>query len=575
MKAVRRLLPLLILPWVLSAASLHLKKRVIEPKGRAVGIESPGPRWLGGFSAGRSHLILQFRHAMNEQMVQELNARGAYVVGMIPDFGVMVSVRDDFSLDGLSVEWAGRLEMGDKISALLENSRAEGEIWLVAEFFPDVDMGEARRLAEAAGFRVHAHPDLLANHLLLSGPAGRLEGLAQWDEVSYLFPASRALIRGERVNHCAGALATGSTAGNGATTQMYVTASSGWAPDSPGGRQVTLSYVFGALTPELDASQTMQAILGSLNAWTAYAPVKFVPGGDATAARTLYIRFAEYDHGDGLPFDGPGGILAHTFYPAPPNAESIAGDMHFDGSESWRIGANTDLATVALHEAGHALGLAHVDNPQALMYPYYQLGSKIAAGDIEGVQSIYGGAASPLTLTISTPAANSTTTASTMAIAGTTSGGQGNVQVTWQASGGASGTATGTATWSATSVPLSVGSNTITVTATAGSTKAVQTVTATRTSAASNTPPSLTITSPVGSTVATAAATVTIKGTASDNAGVTRVTWQTATASGTASGTASWTAGNIPLLVGDNTITVRAYDAAGNSSSKSLLVIRN
>ena len=41
----------------------------------------------------------------------------------------------------------------------------------------------------------------------------------------------------------------------------------------------------------------------------------------------------------------------------PLNPEPIAGDMHFDNDESWRIGANLDVFSVALHETGHALGL--------------------------------------------------------------------------------------------------------------------------------------------------------------------------------------------------------------------------
>src|ERR1035441_4350215 len=76
-------------------------------------------------------------------------------------------------------------------------------------------------------------------------------------------------------------------------------------------------------------------------------------------ARTIAILTASYAHGDAYPFDGPGGVLAHTFYPSPPNPEPLAGDVHFDASETWGVGVNTDLFSVALHEAGHALGMAH------------------------------------------------------------------------------------------------------------------------------------------------------------------------------------------------------------------------
>jgi hypothetical protein len=595
MKAGRILISLLILSWISSAATLHLKKREIRPEGRMAGtVEDPGPRWTGG----RSHLILQFRHAVNEQMLQELNRRGAYVVGSVPDFGLTLTVPDDFSVEGLDVEWAGRLGLDDKISPTLQDLRtsfgegvaAAAETWFVAEFFPDMDMQEARRLAEAAGFRVREHPDLIAWHLLLSGSPGRLAGLAQWDEVAYVFPASRALVRGERVGHCAGALTAGGV------TPMYVTASSGWTKDKGvANGQVTLSYVFGAITPKLEAAQATQEILRALNSWTQYAPIKFVAGQSATAPRTVYVWFATRDHGDGYPFDGPGGILAHTFYPAPPNQESLAGDMHLDGDENWHIGANTDLFTVALHEAGHALGLAHVDNPAAVMYPYYRLGSKIGADDIAGVQSLYGGpggtsgaitSTAALGLTISTPAPNTSTTGSTVAVAGTTSGSQGAVQVTWQTDHGSSGIATGAPNWSVAAVPLALGSNTITVTAADSSHKAVQTASVTRTSQPANplpgpgspgsgTPPTLSITSPVGSVVTTSAGVIDIKGTASDNAGVSRVTWQSAAGSGTATGTTNWTASSVPLLVGNNSIIVRAYDSGGNMSWRSVLVIRN
>jgi len=88
------------------------------------------------------------------------------------------------------------------------------------------------------------------------------------------------------------------------------------------------------------------------------------------------------------------------------------------------------------------------------------------------------------------------------------------------------------------------------------------------------TPPSLSILSPGLTMVATSSASIAVSGTASDNVGVAAVKWTNSTGySGTASGTSKWSA-SVPLLVGSNAITVRAYDAAGNSSWRAITVVR-
>ena len=89
------------------------------------------------------------------------------------------------------------------------------------------------------------------------------------------------------------------------------------------------------------------------------------------------------------------------------------------------------------------------------------------------------------------------------------------------------------------------------------------------------TDPTITITSPIsGGTYITDQSTITLSGAASDNVGVTSVTWTNSRGgSGTASGTTNWTISAIPLHCGnDNVITITAKDAANNAASATLTV---
>jgi hypothetical protein len=64
-----------------------------------------------------------------------------------------------------------------------------------------------------------------------------------------------------------------------------------------------------------------------------------------------------------------------------------------------------------------------------------------------------------------------------------------------------------------------------------------------------------------------------LAGSASDNVGVTQVTWDNSLGgNGTASGTSSWSITNIPLKKGANVLKVTAKDAAENQSTDTLTV---
>lgn len=86
--------------------------------------------------------------------------------------------------------------------------------------------------------------------------------------------------------------------------------------------------------------------------------------------------------------------------------------------------------------------------------------------------------------------------------------------------------------------------------------------------------PQIAITAPTTSSSYTATtSTVALAGTAADDVGVTRVTWYNDRGGrGTASGTTAWSVAAVTLLPGTNTITVRAYDAAGHRARATLTV---
>ncbi|XP_041485735.1 stromelysin-3-like [Lytechinus variegatus] len=145
-------------------------------------------------------------------------------------------------------------------------------------------------------------------------------------------------------------------------------------------------------TSDLERTHVTNIMNNALQYWEDASALDITEGTGSDAE--IQVSFEDGAHGDNAPFDGPGGTLAHAYYPTSPPV-SIAGDAHFDDGETFTDGSSSgiNLLQVATHEFGHSLGLDHSDVRGAVMFPFY-LGYNatfaLDRDDIAGIQAIYG-----------------------------------------------------------------------------------------------------------------------------------------------------------------------------------------
>jgi hypothetical protein len=156
-----------------------------------------------------------------------------------------------------------------------------------------------------------------------------------------------------------------------------------------------IAYFFINGTDKLKGDIERDTVRQAFDLWTQQTPLTFTEAANRADA-DIVIGWGAGEHGDGDPFDGPGDVLAHASFPNPYDERQVF--LHFDDDEHW-VNSNTqnvDILTVAAHEIGHTLGLAHSNDPNALMYPSYSGPHRyLGNDDIAGAQSLYGMASVP------------------------------------------------------------------------------------------------------------------------------------------------------------------------------------
>jgi len=172
----------------------------------------------------------------------------------------------------------------------------------------------------------------------------------------------------------------GESAGIEGAPPPFVTASA-WTTSS-------LRWCLESTTDDVTEAEVLFSIARAAGAWDRWSGLTM---RHDCADPDITLSFTEAPDTFGSPY----GVLAHAWFPE-------SGVVEFDDAEDWAVDYQPwtsqpiDLETVGLHELGHALGIDHSAETEAVMYPYYGASRRsLDQDDIDGVQSLYGAVQSP------------------------------------------------------------------------------------------------------------------------------------------------------------------------------------
>jgi len=359
---------------------LHKKEMKIRLKSREIMLNKEV-----AFIAKKqeSYLLLSFTKMPK---CDELIELGIKPLSYLDGNTIYAHVPDGLSLSSIEdLIWASPLEPADKIEQDLKVKcliKSEDNLHILVYLPSDILPSEVARFCHS--HTIVAEPNQSLPHYLLSLTISKdkVDELAADNLVSWMVETPERIKSGRPFHFCAGASSSYGTLAEFATPQKFVTQGSGW--DGAGLGCADVSYHFVNGTPDIAGTEEQDIIVAQMAKWAQYTGITFTETQEAGLPNSIDIKwtFNQY-HDDGRSFDGQYGLLAFAFFP------EFGGDLFFDEAEIWNE-QPTKLATIALHELGHTLGLRHSADNNAIMSPFYNtLLVGLQQDDIDGIQSLY------------------------------------------------------------------------------------------------------------------------------------------------------------------------------------------
>ena len=184
-----------------------------------------------------------------------------------------------------------------------------------------------------------------------------------------------------------------------------------WTDDTITWSYANFSYSDDASVPFTSAISAVyqQTVARALLAWESVADVTFqqiADSADPSQPADIRLGFANVANGSeiGLTAYQSGGssfLPGVSIFLMDPATDPLI--PNGDGTFTYQ-GTSTQLYQVVLHEIGHALGLNHSTDPNAVMYPTLgPLNQTFDASDIAGIDAIYGNTATITPETLGIP----------------------------------------------------------------------------------------------------------------------------------------------------------------------------